>query len=153
MEFMVYDGATRNRLMISVSVAFALAALSATLVMLPHDASRPVPYVLFILPLVTIVALFAVISIPTGVRIRIEAMTGEVARLYSVFGVAVRRDRFRLSDFDRVSLHRAFRAGYQISLLGPKQDLTVFSTPDLGAARDQAQKIAAECRLNLKDQL
>ena len=40
-----------------------------------------------------------------------------------LFGLEVRRRRFNLSEFDRVSLSQGFRAGHQVSLVGRDQEL------------------------------
>jgi hypothetical protein len=60
---------------------------------------------------------------------------------------------FRLSNFDRVSLNRGFRAGYRVSLLGREQEAMVFATNNLGNARERADEIAGECGLKVSDHL
>ena len=53
----------------------------------------------------------------TGAMIRIERPSGKVFQLDFLFRLEVRQQRFNLSEFDRVSLSRGFRAGYQVSLV------------------------------------
>lgn len=157
MEFSVYDGPSRRigpAIMLAVGIGI-LAAFGTLLLLRPHGTAR-IPaesYLVLIVPVGMILALFLVISFTTSVRIRIERVTGEVLRHYALFGWEVWRQRFRLSDFDRVSLNRGFRAGYRVSLVGREEDLIVFFTAKLGTARTQADEVAAECGFNVSDQL
>jgi hypothetical protein len=77
----------------------------------------------------------------------------QVDRLDFLFGLEVRRQRFDLSEFDRVSLSRGFRAGYQVSLASRAQELKVFLTANLGTACHRAEEVAAECGPTVSDQL
>jgi hypothetical protein len=43
--------------------------------------------------------------------------SGKVFQLDFLFRLEVRRQRFNLSEFDRIRLSRGFRAGYQVSLV------------------------------------
>jgi hypothetical protein len=88
-----------------------------------------------------------------GATIRIERPSGKVFQLDFLFGLEVRRPRFNLSDFDRVSLSRGFRAGYQVSLVGWDRELKLFLTANLGSACHRAEKVAAECAPTVSDQL
>ena len=156
MEFRVYDGASRRvGPILIVGLAMGMLAAFSTLLLTAQGATRIRNGVVLVLlfPGAIILALSAVISLMMSVRIRIERMTGEVLRQYAVFGLDVSRQRFRLSDFDRVSLNRNFRAGYRVSLVGREEDLTIFFSAKLGTAREQADKVAAECGLKLSDQL
>ena len=63
------------------------------------------------------------------------------------------RQSFRLSNFDRVSLSRGFRAGYRVSVIGREQELMVFASNNLGNARERADEIAGECGLKVRDHL
>ena len=103
--------------------------------------------------MILILALFPLISITTNVRIRVERVTGKMFRLFTLFGHEVRQQRFNLSDFDHVSLDRGSRAGYRVSLLGRQQDVIVFFTNNLDAARERANEIAAECGFKVSDHL
>ena len=156
MEFAVYDGPNRRAgTMVGVALIFGLLASFCVFMLLSHPG-KPIPAESY-LPLIVlaglILALFPVISMITSTRIRIERQRGEVLRLWSIYGHDVRTQSFHLSDFERVSLNRTFRRGYQIALVGTQQDLTVFLTPDLAAARDHAEAVASACGLKLADHL
>ena len=155
-QFRVYDAPSR-RAGAALIAALALGMLAAfgTLLLVPHRGTR-IPndsYLVVIFPALLILPLFAAISLVTGARIRIERATGEVLQSYALLGWEVRRQRFRLSDFDRVSLTRAFRGGYRVSLVGREQDLMIFVSSKLGPAREQAEKLAVESGLKVIDQL
>jgi hypothetical protein len=66
-------------------------------------------YLILIVPVAMILAAFAVMNLMTGATIRIERPSGEVFQLDFLFGLEVRRQRFNLSEFDRVSPSRGFR--------------------------------------------
>jgi hypothetical protein len=156
MEITVYDNLNR-RVVLNLTVALTagiLAAFSTFFLMSKGRTAIPAElYALLIVPAATILALFALIRMMTSARIRFERATGQVVRYYFVFGREVQRKRFHLSDFDRVSLSRAFRAGYRVSLVGRDLDLAVSFTANLAIARDQADKVAAECQLKVSDQV
>jgi hypothetical protein len=82
------------------------------------------------------------------------AAAGEalIRRRYPIF-LEVRRQRFNLSEFDRVSLSRGFGAGYQVSLVGRDQELKVFLMANLGTVCHRAEEVAAECGTTVSDQL
>ena len=63
---------------------------------------------------------------------------GEVSRVYSLLGLNLRVQKFNLSDFERVSLYRAYRTGYQVSLVGRERELVAFLSANLGSARERA---------------
>ena len=65
----------------------------------------------------------------------------------------MRRQCFNLSEFDRVSLNRGFRAGYQVSFVGRDQQLKVVLTANLGTACHRAEDVAPECGPTVSDQL
>jgi hypothetical protein len=89
----------------------------------------------------------------TGATIRIERPSGKVFQLDFLFGLNVRRQRFNLSEFDRVRLSGGFRAGYRVFLVGRDQELKVFLTANLGTVRHCAEEVAADCGLMVSDQL
>jgi hypothetical protein len=156
MEFRVYDGASKRvGPILSAGLAAGMLAAFSALLLTAQGAARMRNGVFLVLlfPAAIILALSAALSVMMSVRIRIERMTGEVLRRYAVFGLDVSRQRFRLSDFDRISLNRNLRAGYRVSLVGREEDLTIFFSAKLGTAREQADKVAAECGLKLSDQL
>ena len=156
MEITVYDSLNR-RVVLNLTVALTagiLAAFSTFFLMSKERTAMPAElYAVLIVPAVMITALFALIRMMTSARIRFERATEEVIWFYFVFGCEVRRKRFNLSDFNRVSLSRGFRSGYRVSLVGHDQDLAVFFTAKLAIARDRADEVAAECRLKVSDQV
>ena len=156
MEVTVYDNLNKRVVLaITVAVTMGLVAAFATLFLMPHGTAN-VPaevYPILLVPVGMILLVFVVLRMVTSVRIRIERVTGEVFRFYFLLGRELGRRRFNISDFDRISLSRAYRAGYQVSLVGRDQDLIVFATANLRTARDRAEKVAAECGLTVTDQL
>jgi len=119
MEFAVYDAQCRRAgLIIGVALIVGMLTALGTFFLIPHGGSNVPPgSYLFLFPLTMILALFPLISIMTTVRIRVDRVTGEIFRLFTLFGHEVRRQRFNLSDFDRVSLNRGFRAAACPALL------------------------------------
>jgi hypothetical protein len=156
MEITVYDTLNR-RVVLNLTVALTagiLAAFSAFFLMSKGRAAMPAElYPVLIVPAGMILALLALIRMMTSARVRFRRETGEIVRFYFVFGREVRRKRFNLSDFDRVSLSRGFRTGYRVSLVGRDRDLAIFFTGTLATARDRADKVAAECGLKVSDQV
>jgi hypothetical protein len=156
MEFRIYDNLNRKVVsLIAVALTAGVLAAFTTFSLVPHPETR-VPtqaYFILIVPAGMILAVFAVMNLMTGATIRIERPMGEVFQLGFLFGLEVRRRRFNLSEFDRVSLSRGFRAGYQVSLVGRDQELKVFLTANLGTARHREEEVAAECGLTVSDQL
>ena len=155
MEFTVYDGQNKRAgLLIVVALIMGIVAAFGTFLMVRHgETTAPPGSYLFLFPLTMILALFPLISITFSMRIRVERANGEIFRLFTLFGHEVWRQRFRLSNFDRVSLNRGFRAGYRVSLLGREQEVMVFATNNLGNARERADEIAGECGLEVSDHL
>jgi hypothetical protein len=153
MEFKVYD--TRLGALISVALISGYLAAVGTGLLLRGVTKMPTDFYFFqIFPLGGIaLAVFVIAQVTFNVRIRIERETGEVFRLYALFGREVRRQRFNLPDFDRVSLNRGFRSGYRVFMLGREQDLMICFTAKLGSARDRADQVAAECGLKVSDNL
>ena len=154
MEFVVF-GVERRRasLIVACALLFGMVAAFGTVTLLSPDATRTRAAFFSALGLPVVAFTTLMILVMMTVRIRVEHATGEVFQLYRVFGLEVLRRRFALAEFDRVSLTRAFRAGYRVSLLGHQQDLMVFVTNDLRAARDRADEVAAACGLKVTDQL
>ena len=156
MEVRIYDSLNRKvALLVTVALTAGVLAAFIMFLFLPHQGTR-VPtqaYFLLIVPMGMILTVFAVMNLMTGATIRIERPSGEVFQLDFLFGLEVRRQRFNLSEFDRVSLNRGFRAGYRVSLLGREQDVIVLITNNLGTARQRADEIAAECGLKVSDHL
>ena len=159
MEFSVYDSpAKRVRLAIVGAVVAGMVASFITVFLASQgtaarDGRRlPEQLPILVIPAVLIVGLM-LIMMTLGVRLRIERGMGEVSRVYSLLGLNLRVQKFNLSDFERVSLYRAYRTGYQVSLVGRERELVAFLSADLGSARERANQLAAECGLKVTDQL
>ena len=155
MEFTVYDGQNkRMAVLVVIALITGMVAGVGTFLMVRHgETTVPPGSYLFLFPLTMILALFPLISITFSMRIRVERANGEIVRLFTLFGHEVWQQRFRLSNFDRVSLNRNFRTGYRVSLLGRNQEVMVFATNNLGNARERADEIAGECGLKVSDHL
>jgi hypothetical protein len=156
MEVRIYDSLnTKVASLIMVALTAGVLAAFTMFLLLPHQATRipTVLYFILIVPVGMILAAFAIMNLMSTATIRIERTSATVFQVDFLFGLEVRRQRFNLSEFDRVSLSRGCRAGYQVSLVGRDQDLKVFLTANLGTARDRAEEIAAECGLTVSDQL
>jgi hypothetical protein len=156
MEITVYDTLNR-RVFLNLTVALTagiIAAFSTFFLMSKGRTAMPTELCpVLIVPAGMILILFALIRMKTSARIRFKRETEEVVRFYFVFGHEVRRKRFNMSDFDRVSLSRNFRTGYRVSLVGRDQDLAIFFTANLATARDLTDDVAAECGFKVSDQV
>jgi hypothetical protein len=97
--------------------------------------------------------LFLILHLATNVWIRIEVPGKRVFQLYKLFGWAVYRKIFDLSQFDHISLHRFFRGGYRATLVGRDREVVVAASWKLGSARQAAERTAAFTGLRLSDQL
>jgi hypothetical protein len=105
--------------LVVVALIIGMGAVVGTFVVVRHgETTAPTGAYLFLFPLTMILALFPLISITFSMRIRVERANGEIFRLFTLFGHEVWRQRFRLSNFDRVSLNRSFRGGYLFPYLG-----------------------------------
>ena len=158
-EFSVYDGGgKRVRLAIFGALVAGMVASFTTVFLASQGAvvrggrGLPEQFPILVIPAVLIVGL-VLIMVTLVVRIRIERGMGEVYRVYSLLGLDLRVQKFNVSDFERVSLYRAFRAGYQVSLVGRERELVAFVSANLGSARERANQLAAECGLKVTDQL
>jgi ribosome modulation factor len=158
-EFEVYDSpAKRVRLAIVGAVVAGMVASFTTVFLASQGAAArggrgfQEQFPILMIPAVLILGLLLIMG-TLGVRIRIERGTGEVCRVYSLLGLDLRVRKFNLSDFERVSLYRAYRTGYQVSLVGRERELVAFLSANLGSARERANQFAAECGLKVTDQL
>jgi hypothetical protein len=158
-EFSVYGGpGKRARLAIVGAIVMGMVAAFTTVFLASQGTvarggqglSEQLP--ILVIPVVLIVGLVVMMG-TLGVRIRIERGIGEVCRVYSLLGLDLRVQKFNVSDFERVSLYRAYRGGYQVSLVGRERDLVAFLSANLGSARERANQLAAECGLKVTDQL
>ena len=95
--------------------------------------------------------LFALVHVMINAWIRIDLADRKVFQLYKLFGRPVAQKSYDLSRFDRISLHRAFRGGYQATLVAPDREVLLASSGNLGAPGR-----GADCRLQrteMRDQL
>ena len=159
-EFSVYDGpGKRVKLAIFGALVAGMVASFTTMSLTSQGAAArggrgaPEQFPILVIPAVLIVGLMLVMVMTLPVRIRIERGMGEVYRVYSLLGLDLRVQKFNVSDFERVSLYRAYRAGYQVSLVGRERELVAFLSANLGSARERANQLAAECGLKVTDQL
>lgn len=93
------------------------------------------------------------VNIAMSLRVRVDPGKGKVFRIYTLLGRVVRRTEFPLSQFDRISLHRAYRGGYLATLIGREREVIIGVSSNLGRVRKAAEEAAACCNLPLKDQL
>ena len=97
--------------------------------------------------------LFLMIHLATNVWIHIDPMQRRVFRIYKLFGSPLYRRVYDLSQFDRISLHRAFRGGYQATLVGREQEVALSVSGKLGWVRHAAEQVATSIGLKMSDQL
>ena len=158
MDFSIYDSSAKRvgRAAVGALVAGMVAAFTAVF-LASHGTTKdgrglPEQLPLLLISLVLLVGLLFIMG-TVGVRIRIDRGMGEVCRVYSLLGLDLRAQKFNVSDFERVSLYRAYRTGYQVSLVGRERELVAFLSANLGSARERANQLAAECGLKVTDQL
>lgn len=110
------------------------------------------------LVMLTVLAILAagtslVLNLIMNVWVRIDASSGTVFRLHKLLGRTVHTREYAVAQFDHVSLHRASRGGYMVTLVGQEREVLLRFTADLKVARDAARE-AAECSgFELNDQL
>ncbi len=102
---------------------------------------------------VVFAGLFLLMHVTTNVWIRIDPMQRKVFHIYKLFGYPVYRKIYDLSQFDRISLHRAFRGGYRATLVGREQEVAVSASWKLGWVRQAAEQVATSVGLKMSDQL
>ncbi len=56
-------------------------------------------------------------------RIDNDPPQAKILRFYTLLGRTIRQRELSLSRFDRISLHRGFRGGYWVSLLGRDKEI------------------------------
>lgn len=98
-------------------------------------------------------ALFLFLHLATNVWIKIDLPDRKVSQLYKLFGWALYRKTFGLSQFDHISVHRVFRGGYRATLVGREREVPVAASWKLGSVRRAAERAAAFSGLTLSDQL
>lgn len=97
--------------------------------------------------------LFLFVHVMTNVWIRIDRISRKVSQLYKLFGWSIYQRTYDLSQFDRISLHRAVRGGYRATLVGHDREVVVTASPQLGVVRRAAEQTANFSGLRLSDQL
>jgi hypothetical protein len=153
-EFRVY-GKT-SRFIIAIFAAPMLAVAAGLFVFLsaePAGGMQPGIYLVMAMPAMTTLLLTLLLSVTMGVRIRIERPEGAVYRIHALLGYELRRKRFALADFQRVSLYRTGRGGYHASLIGRDEELICSFSASLKEVRETAERVAAECGLKVTDHL
>ena len=78
---------------------------------------------------------------------------GKISRFNELFRFAVYKRAYDLLQFDRISLHRAYRGGYYASLVGREQEVIIARSASLGHLREAAEQAAALTSLKVNDQL
>jgi len=102
---------------------------------------------------VTFLVVFLLIHITTNVWVSIDTMQRKVFQIYKLLGSPVYRRTFDLSQFERISLHRAFRGGYQATLVGREREVVVSASWKLAWVRHAAEQVSSSIGLKLSDQL
>ncbi len=97
--------------------------------------------------------LFLFLHLATNVWIRIDLSGRKVSQIYKLFGWAVYRKTFELSEFDHLSVHRVFRGGYRATLVGREREVPVAASWKLGTVRRAGERAAAFSGLRVSDQL
>ena len=153
MENPVYDKVTR-RLSAIVSVALFAPILIGLWTLRSVDQKVADELLIVAIFLVVVFAgLFLVMHLTTNVWIRIDPMQRKVFHIYKLFGYPVYKKTYDLSQFDRVSLPRAFRGGYRATLVGREHEVVVSTSWKLGWVRPAAEQAATSIGLKLSDQL
>ena len=104
-----------------------------------------------ILALTVLIALS--MQLATNAWIRISAGDGKISRFNKLFGFTLFKRDYDLQQFDRISLHHAYRGGYYASLVGREQEVIIARSTSLGSLRKVAEQAAAVTSLKINDQL
>ena len=157
MENPVYDGVTRRLGAIVLLVVFVpiIPVLSAlrSLAQKPSDQILTVMVVVMVLLVMVSAGLLLLIHLTTNVWISIDPMRRTVVQTYKLFGYSVHRKTYDLSQFDRISLHRALRGGYRATLVGREKEVVLSASWKLGWVRHAAEQAATSIGLRMSDQL
>ncbi len=149
----VYDKVTRRLGAIVLVTLFAPIVIALwALRSVDRNASEGLLIVAIFL-VVVFAGLFLLIHLTTNVWIRMDPMQRKVFHIYKLFGYSVSRKVYDLSQFDRISLHRAFRGGYRATLVGREQEVVVSASSKLGWVRRAAEQAATSTGLKMSDQL
>ncbi len=153
LEEPVYDRTTRWVGGVVLLVFFVpIAAMLLWLRAMSQKHSSDLLMVVGFLALVNL-GLFLVIHLSTNVWIKIDLADKTVSQLYKLFGWSVYRKIYDLSQFDHISLHRAFRGGYRATLVGREREVALAASWKLGGVRQAAERIATFSGLRLGEQL
>jgi len=96
---------------------------------------------------------FLLFNLTTNVWISIDPIQRKVFHIYKLFGCSVYRKAYDLSQFDRISLHRALRGGYRATLVGREKEVVLSASWKLGWVRHAAEQAATSIGLRMSDQL
>lgn len=153
MEVPVYNRATRWALDAGLLLAFIpiIALLLRLRAIDPKVSAELLIVIEFLAILYT--GLFLLVHLTTNVWIRIDPTGKKVFQLYKLFGWPVFQRAYDLSQFDRISLHRAFRGGYRATLVGHDREVVLAASPQLGVVRRAAEQTATFSGLRMSDQL
>lgn len=153
LEEPVYDGTTRWVGGIVLLVFFVpIIAFLLWLRTVDQKHSSDLLMVVGFLALVNL-GVFLLVHLSTNVWVKIDLTDKTVSQLYKLFGWPVYRKTFNLSQFDHISLHRAFRGGYRATLVGREREVALAASWKLGGARGAAERTATFSGLRLGDQL
>lgn len=153
MEAPVYDKVARWGTSAGALVFFVpLIAFLIGLRAIDRKAAADLLVILVVLSAVYTV-LFLFLHVITNVWIRIDAVTTKVFQIYKLSVWPIYQRMYTLSQFDRVSLHRAPRGGYRATLVGRDREVVVAASWNLPRARDAAERASAVSRLRLNDQI
>jgi hypothetical protein len=99
------------------------------------------------------VIFFLLIHLTTNVWVSIDPTQRKVFHIYKLFWYPVFRKTYDLSQFDRISLHRAFRGGYRATLVGREREVALSASWKLGWVRHAAEQTSTSIGLKMSDQL
>jgi hypothetical protein len=152
MEIPVYD--QRARIIGLVLVPILFVPVIMVVATLPDMGPNP-PGDLVILLAALVIAQTAIslyMIVAMGVRVSIDSRAGMVSRIYKLLGWTLRRTDRRLSQFDRISLHRV-RGAYRATLLGRESEVVVAYSTNQVYPRRVAEDIARLSGLKMVDRL
>jgi hypothetical protein len=156
MEIPIYDTVPRRLGAFLIPVLFIPSAVIYATFPTGRTQGRNVPDDM--MAMLSVLALLAAgaslaLNLMMNVWVRIDAGSGNVFRLHKLLGRTVRTREYAVAQFDHISLHRAPRGGYLVTLVGHERKLRLRFTADLKRAREIAREAAACSGLELKDQV
>jgi len=99
------------------------------------------------------VGLFLLAHLTTNVWIGIDPIEKKISQRYKFFVWPIYQRTYDLSQFDHISLHRAFRGGYRATMIGRDGELVMVASSRLAVAREAAERAATFTGLRISDQL